>query len=129
MPAPYSKDLRQKVIAAVDRGERKTDVSRMFNISRNTLDLWLARQAETGSYCSKVMVAKPKMKIKDWERFREFIKQHGGKTQIQIAKLWGEGVTQQNISDAMKKLGVSRKKRAMDIEKEMNSNDKSFKKS
>ena len=129
MPAPYSKDLRQKVIAAVDRGERKTDISRMFNISRNTLDLWLARQAETGSCRSKERVAKPKMKINDWEKFREFIKQHGEKTQIETAKLWGEGVTQQNISDAMKKIGVSRKKRVMDIEKEMNLNDKSFKRS
>ena len=129
MPAPYSEDLRQKVIAAVDRGERKTDVSRMFNISRNTLDLWLARQAETGSCRSKERVTKPKTKINDWEKFREFIKQYGEKTQIETAKLWGEGVTQQNISDAMKKIGVSRKKRVMDIEKEMNSNDKSFKRS
>ena len=129
MPAPYSEDLRQKVIAAVDRGERKTDVSRMFNISRNTLNLWLARQAETGSCRSKERVTKPKTKINDWEKFREFIKQYGEKTQIETAKLWGEGVTQQNISDAMKKIGVSRKKRVMDIEKEMNSNDKSFKRS
>ena len=129
MPAPYSKDLRQKVIAAVDRGERKTDVSRMFNISRNTLNLWLARQAETGSCRSKERVTKPKTKINDWEKFREFIKQYGEKTQIETAKLWGEGVTQQNISDARKKIGVSRKKRVMDIEKEMNSNDKSFKRS
>jgi transposase len=68
MPAPYSEDLRQKVIAAVARGERKTDVSRMFNISRNTLDLWLARQAETGSFRAKETVAKPKTKIRDWER-------------------------------------------------------------
>jgi transposase len=129
MPAPYSEDLRQKVIAAVEKGERKTDVSRMFNISRNTLDLWFPLDAPTGSCRSKVTVAKPKTKINDWERFREFIKKHGGKTQIEIAKLWGEGVTQQNISNAMKKMGVSRKKRVMDIEKEMNSNDKSFKKS
>ena len=122
-------------MAAVDRGERKTDVSRIFNISRNTLDLWLARQAETGSCRSKVRVANPKTKISDWKRFREFVKQHGAKTQIEITKLWGEGVTQQNISDAMKKIGVSRKsgcnraevssacvapsKRVMDIEKEM----------
>ncbi len=119
MPAPYSEDLRRKVITAVARGERKTKVSRMFNISRNTLDLWLARQAETGSCRSKERVAKPKTKISDWERFREFVKQHGGKTQIEIAKLWGGGVTQQNISDAMKKIGVSRKKRVTDIEKEM----------
>ena len=119
MPAPYSEDLRQKAIAALDRGERKTDVSRIFNISRNTLDLWWVRQAETGSCRSKVRVANPKTKISHWERFRKFVKQHGAKTQIEIAKLWGEGVTQQNISDAMRKIGVSRKKRVMDIEKEM----------
>ena len=50
MPAPYSDDLRRKAIAAVKRGERKTDVSKMFHISRNPLDLWLKREAETGNY-------------------------------------------------------------------------------
>lgn len=48
MPAPDSDDLRQKALAAVKRGERKTDVSRMLHISRNTLDLWLKREQETG---------------------------------------------------------------------------------
>ena len=38
MPAPYSYDLRQKVIEAVKRGERKTTVCKLFNISRNTLE-------------------------------------------------------------------------------------------
>ena len=33
-----------------------------------------------------------------------------------MAKLWGEGVTQQNISDAMQKIGVSREKRLMGLE-------------
>jgi benzoyl-CoA reductase/2-hydroxyglutaryl-CoA dehydratase subunit BcrC/BadD/HgdB len=32
------------------------------------------------------------------------------RTQAQLAKLWGDKVTQQNISDAVKKLGMSRKK-------------------
>src|SRR6476646_12183629 len=50
MPAPYSYDLRQKAIEAFQGGERKSDVCRMFNLSRNTLDLWLKRQAETGDY-------------------------------------------------------------------------------
>lgn len=49
MPAPYSEDLRQKVFAAVKRGKCKTDMSRMLNISRNTLDLWLKREAQTGN--------------------------------------------------------------------------------
>lgn len=49
MPAPYSDDLRTKAIAAVKRGERKIDVSRMLNISRNTLDPWLKRAEQDGS--------------------------------------------------------------------------------
>ena len=39
MSSPYDYDLRSKAISAVKRGEGKTAVSRMFNISRNTLDL------------------------------------------------------------------------------------------
>jgi len=48
MPAPYSYDLRTKAIEAVKGGERKTTVCKLFNISRNTLDLWLKREAQTG---------------------------------------------------------------------------------
>ncbi len=49
MPAPYSEDLRQKAIAAIERGERKSNRSRMLNISRNPLDLWLKRKEQTGN--------------------------------------------------------------------------------
>lgn len=127
MPSPYSKDLRQKAIAAVKRGERKKDVSQMFNISRNTLDLWLKREERTGD-CRAITNYQQgcRHKITDWQRFGEFVRQQGGKTQAQIAKLWGDNVTQQNISDAMQKLGVSRKKRLTGIENEMKSNVKSF---
>ena len=127
MPAPYSNDLRRKAIAAVKRGDRKTEVSRMLNISRNTLDQWLKREAQTGK-CGAIRNYQQgcRHKITDWQRFGEFVQQHGGKTQGQMATLWGEGVTQQNISDALRKLGVSRKKRLTAIKSEMNSNAKSF---
>ena len=36
MPAPYSYDLRKKAIEAVKRGQRKTDICRLLQISRNT---------------------------------------------------------------------------------------------
>lgn len=116
MAAPYSEDMRRKAIAAVKRGEGKTDVSRMFGISRNTLDLWLKREAETGD-CQAITNYQQgsRHKITDWERFGRFIEQHGGKTQAQLAALWGGGVTQQNISRAMQKLGISRKKEPMAI--------------
>ncbi len=105
MPAPYNYDLRKKAIEAVKRGERKTDVSEMFNISRNTLDLWLKREEQTGDYQAITNYQQGcRDKITDWERFRAFAQQHGGKTQAQMASLWGENVTQQNISDALGKI-------------------------
>jgi transposase len=127
MPSPYSEDLRQKAIAAVKRGERKKDVTQMFKISRNTLDLWLKREEQTGE-CRAITNYQQgcRHKITDWQRFGEFVRQHGGKTQAQIAKLWGNNVTQQNISDAMQKLGVSRKKKLTGIKNEMKSSVKSF---
>ena len=127
MAAPYSNDLRQKAIAAVERGERKTDVSRMMNISRNTLDLWLKRKEQEGN-CQAITNYQQgcRHKIRDWQKFREFVQQYGDKTQGQMAKLWGDNVTQQNISDALRKLGLSRKKRHTDIESVISLSVKSF---
>jgi len=126
MAAPYSDDLRRKAIAAVKRGDRKTDVSKMFHISRNTLDLWLKRKQETGDCRATTKYQQGcRHKITDWERFGAFVQQHGGKTQAQLALLWGEGVTQQNISAALQKLGISRKKRPMAIKNVMSSNARS----
>jgi len=120
MPAPYSYDLRSKAIAAVERGERKSAVCRMLKISRNTLDLWLKREAQTGDYQAITSFQKGSgHKITHWERFEEFVKAHGGKTQSEMARLWGDNVTQQNISNALKKLGLSRKKRLTVTNNEM----------
>jgi len=116
MSAPYSYDLRTKAIEAVKRGERKIAVCRLFNISRNTLDLWLKREEQTGDYQAIMGFQKGnRHKISDWNRFEEFVQQHGGKTQGEMAKLWGDNVTQQNISDALMKLRLSRKKRPKDM--------------
>jgi len=111
MPAPYSYDLRTKAIEAVKQGERKITVCKLFNISRNTLDLWLKREEQTGDCRATTGYQQgSRHKITDWERLRAFAHQHGGKTQTEMAKLWGEGVRQQDISRALAKLGVSRKK-------------------
>ena len=105
MPVPYSYDFRRKAIEAYKRGERKTDICRLLNISRNTLDLWLKREAETGDFKTKTASRKgPIPKIYDEERFRKFIKEHADKSQQEMARLWGEGVTQQNISKAIKRI-------------------------
>lgn len=121
MPSPYSDDLRRKAINAVNRGERKIAVCRMFNISRSTLHSWLERQEQTGDCRAMTGYQKGnRHKITDWDRFGAFVQQHGDKTQTQMAKLWGDNVTQQNISDALQKIGVSRKKRLTATENGMN---------
>lgn len=120
MPAPYSYDLRSKAIEAVKRGENKTEVSRFFKISRNTLNLWLIKERETGDYQAKSPVGVgTKPKIQDLEKFREFVKEHDDKTQQQMADLWGDKITQQNISYACKKLGITRKKKLTVTKSEM----------
>lgn len=120
MAAPYSYDFRCKALEAIERGEHKIDVCRMFGISRNTLDLWLNRKLSTGDVKAITDYQQgAQHKITDWERFRQFAQEHGDKTQSQMAQLWGDNVTQQNISDALRKIGFTRKKRPMGTLSEM----------
>src|ERR687886_1311880 len=113
MAKSYSYDLRQKVIQAIKLdGLKKSEASQLFNISRNTIDLWLKRLSETGDY-----QAKPNQppgnghKITDWEEFREFASSHGDKTQVEMAKLWKEQISDRTISRALKKIGFTRNKK------------------
>jgi transposase len=110
MPAPYSYDLRTKAIEAVKRGHKKINVCRLFKISRNTLDLWLKREKEIGDYAAITNKQGRHSKIQDKEKFKLFIKENNGKTQTKIAELWGENITQQNISYTCQKIGITRKK-------------------
>lgn len=49
MAKPYSDDFRQKVMQAIELDSlKKCEASLLFNISRNTINLWCQRKAETG---------------------------------------------------------------------------------
>ena len=112
MPAPYSDDLRSSAIEAVKRGHRKVNVCPMFKISRNTWDLWLKREKETGDYLAIANQQGRHSKIENQEKFKLFVKENKDKTQTKMAELWGEDITQQNISYTCQKLGITRKKRS-----------------
>ena len=45
---PYSKDLRLKVLSAVDRGMPRGRVAKVFGVSVPTIKRWLKRRRETG---------------------------------------------------------------------------------
>jgi len=128
MPKPYSYDLRQKVIQAIQLdGLMIMEVSQLFNISRSTISLWLSRQAQTGDF--RALPNQPPgngHKITDWEKFREFAKTHGDKTQVEMAALWPGDISARTISRALKNIGWTRKKRLMATANEMKSSAKSL---
>jgi transposase len=45
---PYSEDLRTRVVAAVDRGERRGVVAERFAVSIPTITRWVRRRRQTG---------------------------------------------------------------------------------
>ena len=131
MPKPYSYDLRQKVIQAIELGGMSQNQAAMtFHISRSTINLWCQRQTLTGD-CK----AKPNLpqgnghKITDWDKFREFAKVNGEKTQVEMAKIWDGEISSRTISRALKKIGLTRKKKLMGIEKDLKRKGRNLSKS
>lgn len=108
MAKAYSYDLRQKVVNAIQLdGMKQSEAAQVFQLSRNTINLWLKRQAETGDYQAKTTRPhRTSSKITDWDKFAEFAKQHGGKTQEQMAQLWEGDVSTRTLSRALSKLGA-----------------------
>ena len=49
----YSQDLREKMLAAVDRGVPRKEAVYAFGVSPATLKRWLGRRRETGSVAPK----------------------------------------------------------------------------
>lgn len=126
MAVPYSQDFREKAIAAVERGEKKSQLCKILQISRNTLDLWLKAKAETGTVKAKEYRRGPEPKIKDLEEFRQFAKANGGKTLAEMARGWKEEISAPTIGKALQRIGFTRKKKLTDIRKEMRKKEKNF---
>jgi transposase len=113
MPKPYSLDLRQKVIDAIELdGMKKCEASLVFQVSRNTIDLWIKRKAATGSLAPNVSASAPRQRrITDWEAFRRFAEQHRHHTQTEMAEFWPGEMSQRTISRALQQINWTRKKR------------------
>ena len=46
---PYSQDLRERVIAALEAGETQAAVAARFSVHKSTVEKWWYRQRDTGS--------------------------------------------------------------------------------
>ncbi len=90
MARAYSQDLRKRALNLIESGMSITNVSRLLEISRPTLYKWQHQRELTGSTAPKIHGPPTWLsKIKDLEKFKEFVLNHGEKTQEEMARLWG----------------------------------------
>ncbi|MDQ3970609.1 MAG: IS630 transposase-related protein [Thermoproteota archaeon] len=69
----YSKDLRLKALAAIDRGIPRKEVQDLFGLSRSTIKRWLKRRSLTGDVAIHKIPGRPSVK---GERLREWLPEH-----------------------------------------------------
>ena len=69
MPAPYSHDLRLRVMDAVHGGMLYGEVTRRFRVSNSSILRWVRRERESGSYAALPMGGKKPFVLaeeRDW---------------------------------------------------------------
>jgi len=69
MTRPYSMDLRERVVAAVDGGQSRRAVAKLFRVGAATVVRWMQRQASTGTCAAKAMGGKRRAVLlpeRDW---------------------------------------------------------------
>jgi transposase len=112
----YSKDLRFKVLAAVDRGVPRAEAVEMFGVSLATLKRWLKRRREGGDLTPRFSTGRKRHILSTQEERRALwtqLEANDVATLERHCELWerrGAKVSVATMSRAVRKLGWSRKK-------------------
>ena len=111
-------DLRERVLAAVDRGTLRKEIVRTLGISEPTIRRYLRLRRETGSVAPKPPPKRPFSIGQNVEQRRALWKQleeHEGATLEKHCRLWerkrGVKVSISTMSRAIRRLGWTLKKR------------------
>ena len=113
----YSKDLRLRVLAAVDRGMPRKEVVRTFGVSIATIGRYLRRRREGADLAPKPSTGRTPSILANLQQRRALWKQmeeNDTATLQQHCEIWkewwGVKVSISTMSRAIRKLGWSRKK-------------------
>lgn len=117
----YSSDLRERVVAAVDRGMPKAEAAEAFGVSARSVDRYLELRRETDSLAPRPIPGRPSVKgaaLAQGLLGRLEGTPAGGYPDATIpepCELWasagGIAVGEATMSRALEKLGWTRKKR------------------
>jgi transposase len=112
----YSVDLRERVVAAVERGTKRLDVVEAFGVSLPTIKRWLKQRRETGGLAPKPIPGPPALKRDALlEALPARLAEHADATLEAHCSWWGETagveVSTATMSRAITALDWTRKKR------------------
>ena len=114
----YSMDLRERVLAALDRGTPRKEIARTLGVSEPTIRRYLRLRRETGSVAPKPPPKRPFSIGQSLEQRRALWKQleeHYDATLEKHCRLWerkqGVTVSVSTMSRAIVRLGWTLKKR------------------
>lgn len=116
---PYSQDLRERVVKAVDQGLSRAEIVKLFGVSPATIKRYLKLRRETGNIAPKVIPGYPPRKIGALQRgLQPQLKAHSDATLEEHCRLWeaetGVKVSISTMSDAIQRLRWTRKKKALE---------------
>ena len=115
MPAPYSLDLRKRVLADCDGGMSSEDAARKYSVAIATVYSWRKQRRETGSIVPKEHRGSPKLKLAPYEKeVRQLVAEHPDATLEELhAKLPNKDeVTVVTLHNFLKRLKITWKKNA-----------------
>jgi transposase len=119
---PYSRDLRKKVIEHILRGNSQQSATRIFKLSKTTVNIWYSRYKKEGHVEPRPRLgSKPSINFDD---FKEYVTEYPNTKARDIGKRFG-------MSDAgarywLKKLGFSYKKKSLPMWKQVLRNEKNI---
>ena len=111
----YSKDLRLRVLAAVDRGMPRAEIARTFGVSRPTIKRYLKLRRETGDVQPRPIPGPPARKREALrERLPSQLRANPDLTLAEHCELFEEAhglaVSTATMSRTFKRLGLPLKK-------------------
>ena len=106
----HSYEIRKAVMAAIDAGMLGKDVEKIFGVSISSQQLWKRRLNETGDFACKPpgLGHPPHIKTNDFIEYMS-CPVNQSKTQAEIGAEFGE--LKMTISNMMRKIGFTRKKK------------------
>lgn len=126
---PYSIDLRERVIAAVDEGKSPTVIAKTFKICTRVIYKWLKLREETNSLKPKSGYQKGHShKIVEWDKFKLFVETNQCCSIPMMVVRWkqstGTDISETAMGKYLKKIGFTSKKKLLTTRKQIKKNEK-----